>query len=94
MQRATAEELLCRLRYYGLFIVPVGELEQWLADDKNIPRTKGKFLEAAFDIIGRNAGDQPYLTDGDKDVWQFMTHVLAWTSDPGRKGMERFTTTD
>jgi hypothetical protein len=58
--RNQAYELLKTLAEYGMFIVPVGELESWLSFlallNGNAP-----CLEFLFDQIGESETDQNYL---------------------------------
>ncbi|MGB8599654.1 MAG: AAA family ATPase [Burkholderiales bacterium] len=67
---ATMEALLMQLRAYGLFIVPVGELEERLGSYcVNISKSdKRSWSNAAAQAI-QNAGKQ------DGDVWDFVSKV-------------------
>ena len=67
-----AQELLDQLALYGIFLVPVGELERWL------PKVTGKgaWLQRAFEAMPAT---------GDGEVWEFMRRVVAWIHD--RRGM-------
>jgi hypothetical protein len=67
--------LLERLRAYGLFLVPVGELEEWLSGyEVGVSKSdKRAWSNAAAQTI-QKAGKQ------DEDVWQFVSAVGYYLS--------------
>jgi len=80
-----AEALLVRLAEYGLFLVPCGQVENWL---KGIG-AKGHgpdWLIEMFTRLGTDEASETYIQPSPGDVWDFMGSIAAWTSDPGRKG--------
>ncbi|HYC59802.1 MAG TPA: AAA family ATPase [Thermoanaerobaculia bacterium] len=72
--QAEARDLLDQLALYGIFLVPVGELERWL------PRVAGKsaWLQRAFETLHESDTSA---------VEEFMRRVAAWIHDPNRRGM-------
>ena len=84
--REVATTLLSMLREYGVFVVPVGELERWLAD-LGVSARKSDWLPRVLDAMGSDPDSPDYLRPGDSDVWSFVSSVGAWLGDPQRKGM-------
>lgn len=71
---------------YGIFIVPVGEVESWLSD-LGATGTKTKWIESLFDLMGSDPSSPQYLRPSAGDVWDFMRRVARWIGDPQRKGI-------
>ena len=88
--RESAETLLDNLAAYGIFVVPVGDLERWfgcwLAELDERPR-KSDYVPRVFELMGSDPTDSSYLKPQDGDVWDFMRKVSAWIADPNRRGM-------
>jgi hypothetical protein len=84
--RRRAEEFLRELASYGLFLVPVGELESWL---HGIGATgkKTEWVINLFDLIGSAPNDEKYVQPGDDDIWAFIDSIRVWVDDPERNGM-------
>jgi hypothetical protein len=83
--RHRAEALLAHLASFGLFVVPVGELESWL---KPVGvRGKDNWLVRLFDRIGASPAESGYLHPGNDDVWVFIDGMERWVGDPNRSGM-------
>jgi predicted ATP-dependent endonuclease of OLD family len=70
-------KLLNELNEYGIFIVPIGEIEQWL---KNINDTHD---DDFINIL--NKIDITTPTNG--DIWKFIDDISIWISNSNRKGM-------
>ena len=72
--QSEARDLLDQLALYGIFLVPVGELERWL------PKVAGKsaWLQRAFETL--HESDTTAVDD-------FMHRVATWIHDPNRRGM-------
>ena len=92
---ATASALLLDLAAYGVFLVPVGELERWgLAGATNKGR---EWVEKAFEALGSVPGDAVYQTgpatvsaerrDPASDIWTFVAQIKGWGAHPSR-GLE------
>jgi hypothetical protein len=85
--RARAEALFGELAEYGLFLVPIGELEAWLSD-LNVEGHAPKWLVEVFARIGASDDDPNYVRPGDDNVWAFLDDISRWVSNPHRRGME------
>ena len=83
----TIEALLSTLMTYGLFVVPKGELEDWLKDLGVRATKKEKWLEQIFDKLGDDPNGRDYVSPSEDDVWEFMRKIEAWLKDPNRKGI-------
>ena len=81
-----AETLLSTLRQYGIFVVPVGELERWLARF-NISAPKSEWLGRMLERLGTDPAEPAYVRPGESDVWDFLRSIALWMNDPNRKGM-------
>jgi energy-coupling factor transporter ATP-binding protein EcfA2 len=72
--QAEARLLLDQLATYGIFLVPAGELEQWLPNVAG----KGNWLQRAFETMhDAHTGA----------VQDFIRAVARWIHDPNRRGM-------
>ena len=74
-------ELIDQVKGYGLFVVPVGELEGWL---KELPRLRSK-TEWATKAIEHLHSTQGVSGGSGWDT--FVNDILAWIRDGRRKGM-------
>ena len=76
-----AKHLLSEVGGYGMFIVPVGEIEAWLSD-LNIDRSKHTWLKQslrAWDSLE----DEGYIKLAKGDVWDLMDYI-DWFSNSRR----------
>jgi len=84
----TCESLLAQLRDYGIFVVPVGQLENWLTCIGAVPtKNKSSWLAQAFDLLGVDPDEIGYITPGEGDVWDFVRGIAKWTLKKDRKGI-------
>ncbi len=67
------------LKEFGIFIVPKGELEQWLKD-KDYDESQEEFIAILKKI------DRTSIPTND-DVWKFIEDINIWISNPKKKGM-------
>lgn len=84
--RVAAYSLIDSLVDYGIFVVPVGEVENWLPQ----LGLKGKatyWLEQVFTTMGDDPSSPSYVRPADDDVWQFVRRIKGWVDDPERLGM-------
>ena len=81
-----ADNLLASVAEYGVFIVPVGELEQWLAY-LEMKAEKSRWLITIFERMGADPNDPNYVHPKEGDVWDFVRNIAAWIVNPNRKGM-------
>jgi predicted ATP-dependent endonuclease of OLD family len=73
----------------GIFIVPEGEVESWLAYLLPAgPRpAKQDWLTVLFEALGSDPHNEHYVRPRDGDVWDFMRKIARWIGDPKRQGM-------
>lgn len=71
--------LLTELNDYGIFIVPLGELEQWLKVVPDLDAAADQFLK----MLNRIDNSSPTRTD----IWKFIDDINKWISNKNRKGM-------
>jgi ABC-type cobalamin/Fe3+-siderophores transport system ATPase subunit len=84
--REAAENLLRQLADYGIFVVPVGELESWL---KGLGATGHgpSWLIDMFTRMGEDPESVAYVRPYDNDVWKFMSQLKGWMTNPTRRGI-------
>jgi ABC-type transport system involved in cytochrome c biogenesis ATPase subunit len=85
--RPALEVLVRELRAWGIFLVPVGELEGWLSELKLSAHTKRGWLYQFFDAIGGDSSDEGYVRPSGNDVWEFLGQIAHWLCDANRQGM-------
>lgn len=83
-ERHLADLLATSLEEYGIFLVPVGELERW---DTSLDVKKSRWLEKKFEAMGRDPEAPDYVTPTNEGEWAFMDKIAAWIANPERKGM-------
>lgn len=74
------------LNSYGLFPVPIGELESWLKH-LNIPGHGSNWLTAIFEKMGDSPASDSFVKPTEDDVWRFISSIKDWFDDPHKKGM-------
>ena len=86
--KQTVEQFLEKMAKYGIFFVPVGELECWLAD-LDVVRTQDKaaWITNMFTELGSDPEKANYVAPGQTDVWKFIEQMKAWIADPNRHGI-------
>jgi energy-coupling factor transporter ATP-binding protein EcfA2 len=75
------------LASYGLFLVPVGEVESWLPA-LGVHDHGPDWLMEVFSHIGQSETDVSYVRPGPDDVWQFLDRIATWVDNPMRLGVE------
>jgi hypothetical protein len=81
-----ANNLLTSAAEYGVFIVPVGEVERWLGY-LEVEAAKSPWLIGMFERMGVDPTDPSFVHPREGDVWDFVRNVAAWISNPNRKGI-------
>jgi hypothetical protein len=81
-----AENLLSQMAEYGLFVVPGGELESWLSDLR-IGGHGPQWLIDIFERMGEDPVSPGYVRPTNGDVWEFMSKMKSWLTNPARKGI-------
>lgn len=86
--QAIANQFIQDMASYGVFFVPLGELESWLSS-LGVQRTSDKpaWLTNIFNALGSDPSDPSYVAAGDDDVWLFIDSVEAWVDNPDRLGI-------
>ncbi|MFN3160781.1 MAG: ATP-dependent nuclease [Rubinisphaera brasiliensis] len=84
--REACENLLSQLAEYGIFVVPGGELEAWLTEQK-IGGHGPTWLINMFDAMGNDPANPAYIKPSDGDVWEFLRRVKSWLTNAHRKGI-------
>ncbi len=79
--------LVRELKEWGLFLVPVGELEKWLPSLNISSRTKRGWLYGLFEKLGSDPANSGYVRPIQSDVWEFVSQIGIWVSDRSRLGM-------
>ena len=81
-------EFLAKMAQFGIFFVPVGELERWLAELDPPPSTnKSVWITNTFAALGSDPTAESYVSAGTADVWEFIEGVEAWIAGPNRLGV-------
>jgi len=72
----------------GLFLVQVGELENWLPTLGISSGNKKDWLPKVFEAMGSDPQSATYLhPDKGTDVWAFVERIRIWIDDPTRSGI-------
>lgn len=82
----TANRLLEILARYGLFVVPIGEVEGWL-QGLDVPRAKHSWLHSIFEKLGNAPDAESYVRPTSGDVWDFIGSIQTWLANPARRGL-------
>lgn len=86
--REVLDHVIGGLATYGVFVVPEGEVEDWLRPDVVVSRDdKPLWLDRAFAWLSLDPSAPGYHAIGVGGVWTFLRGVACWVQDPGRKGM-------
>ena len=85
-ERQACVDLLNQLSGYGLFLVPVGEIERWLIALGADGHGAG-WLRPIFEAMGDDPHSAGYVLPGEGDVWEFLRGVAKWISEPLRLGI-------
>jgi hypothetical protein len=80
--------LLDQLAVYGIFVLPLGEVESWLSY-LGVQSSKENWLPAIFDRMKANPRDTQYVLPRDDDVWAFLEQIASWIASEDRRGMPR-----
>jgi len=83
--KVAAEDLFSKLQNYGLFIVPNGELENWMPQ-MGITGKKTDWTVAMLERLGSDPLSPEYVQPWDGDAWSFIESIVKWIGDSARKG--------
>jgi ABC-type cobalamin/Fe3+-siderophores transport system ATPase subunit len=85
--RKQCEHFLERMASYGLFIVPVGQVEHWLSGLGVASDPKQTWLMRIFSALGSDPRSPSYVRPAAEDVWSFVDKIGRWADDPQRSGI-------
>lgn len=85
-ERESGMHMLVSAATYGVFIVPVGELEQWFSD-LGVVATKNRWIEAIFQRMGSDPEAPEYVRPTNGDAWDFVRSIATWIANPERLGL-------
>jgi hypothetical protein len=74
------------LKTYGIFVVPVGELENWLGT-LSVTGKAPQWVVKVFEKMGSDPLAADYLKPTEGDVWDFLRDIAFWINDPLRQGI-------
>lgn len=79
------QDLLSSLRDFGIFLVPVGALENWLSHLG--VNGKRDWLPRMFVAMGADSASTAFVRPANGDVWDFVRSIRAWALNPNREGI-------
>ncbi len=85
--RAIVENCVQALAAFGVFVVPVGELEGWLASLGVARGRKRDWIVATFAALGSDPSGSGYVQPGEDDVWAFLDGLRSWSANVDRQGI-------
>ena len=86
-EKEACNNLFDQLDEYGIFVVRNGELESWL---KTLCATSGhspEWLIEIFEKLGEDPQVPTYVKPMTGDVWDFISKIKTWFTNPNRKGI-------
>lgn len=86
--KESCEGLLNQLAEYGIFVVPIGEVESWLTELK-VSGHGPEWLLQIFERMGADPAGSEYLRPQSGDVWAFVEKISKWLRNEDRKGMPK-----
>lgn len=87
VDKEACNNLFDQLDEYGIFPVRKGELESWLKGLGATASHSPDWLIEIFEKLGEDPTTINYVKPSIGDVWDFMTKIKTWFSNPKRKGM-------
>ena len=84
--KEAGNNLFDQLDEYGLFVVRKGELESWLPSLNATGHSPGWLIEV-FEKMGEDPESDEYQKPGSDDVWEFISKIKIWFSNPNKKGI-------
>lgn len=80
--RARVTAFITRMRTFGIFFVPKGELESWLQALGVARSDKSKWITKIFEQLGADPDDAAYVRPSTDDVWAFIDRIESWIAKP------------
>lgn len=84
--REACNNLFDQLDEYGIFAVRKGELESWLKSLGATSEHGPDWLIEIFEKMGEDHSSVTYVKPATGDVWDFITKIKGWFTNPTRKG--------
>ena len=82
------QQFLNKMAEFGIFFVPIGELECWLSYlNVGGSNDKPKWLTRVFEKLGSDPNDKCYVQPTNDDVWEFIKKVKSWVENENRFGI-------
>ncbi len=85
--KEACNNLFDQLDEYGIFPVRKGELESWLKYLGATASHSPEWLIEIFEKLGEDPTNANYIKPTMGDVWDFMSKIKTWFSNPTRKGI-------
>lgn len=84
--KVVTQQHLTNLATFGVFVVPVGEVEAWLPQ---LGAAKGKvlWLGDIFTKLGNDPTAAAYIKPSVGEVWGFCEKIALWANNPTRLGI-------
>lgn len=83
--RDVVDHFIRQVALFGVFLVPVGVLENWLPE-LGI-EGKSSWIERIFAAMGDHPSAAGYVQAADGGPWEFLDTIENWVADPQRGGM-------
>jgi len=84
--REALKTLISNLEQYGIFVLEVGELEKWLPE-LAVSGHGPSWLINIFEKMGSDPSEENYIKPKVGGVWDFVSRIGRWISNPKRNGM-------
>lgn len=85
--KRSCEILLESLNKYGLFPVPIGEVEAWLPVVESFGHGN-QWLILKLENMGENSTSSEYVRPGEGEVWAFLGNIQKWLNSSTTYGMD------
>jgi hypothetical protein len=85
--REACNNLFDQLDEYGIFTVRNGELESWLRMLGATSTHSPDWLVEIFEKLGEDPSVATYIKPSSGDVWEFISKIKNWFTNPARKGI-------
>ncbi|CAN5117866.1 hypothetical protein BH24ACT16_BH24ACT16_11210 [soil metagenome] len=85
-EKEDVQNLINATAEYGIFIVPVGELERWFHRTHSLPGQPRKSSWVPWILDLMNTRPELFAVEED-DIWAFLRKVGGWIENPERKGI-------
>jgi ABC-type multidrug transport system ATPase subunit len=84
--KSITSQIIDNLASYGIFVVPVGELESWLRHLQIIGKG-AKWAKRFFEAVGSTDDAPNFIQPRNDDIWSFVDIIGKWIDSPNRLGI-------